>query len=114
LKCDVLRHLVAIPCYFFTSVYFTLVTSQVATLMHKYKTYWEAEEAGGDNKESGKALMQDALDQAQGIVDGLIKAGADPTLKDKEGRKAADFDFDLAALEAAMAAEAAGSERDEL
>ncbi|CAM9752836.1 unnamed protein product, partial [Choristocarpus tenellus] len=63
--------------------------AQVATLMDKYAQYLE----DADDEGESTKMMREALDQTQAIIDLLMKNGADPSLKDKEGRTAEDFDF---------------------
>jgi len=67
--------------------------AQVETLWERYAEYL-GEEEGGDSKEGATGpILREALESHGALVDLLMKSGADPNLKDKEGRIAKDFDF---------------------
>ena len=86
--------------------------NQVETLWERYSQFVSdakleksssgAEEDGGavaadktDDIDDGGTgpLIQEALNNHTALVDILLKAGADNTIKDKEGHVAKDFDF---------------------
>jgi len=63
--------------------------NQVASLLDKYSEYMSDE----SEKDSSTDIIQKALETHSGIVDLLLARGADPTLKDKKGNVAIDFDY---------------------
>jgi serine/threonine-protein phosphatase 6 regulatory ankyrin repeat subunit B len=72
--------------------------NQVETLWERYtqfvadaETSGEGEDATDDNGTG--PIIREALDNHAALVDLLLKKGADPSLKDKEGHAAKDFDF---------------------
>jgi len=79
--------------------------NQVETLWERYAQFitdakmekGEGEDGSADKKDVDDGgtgpLIQEALTNHTTLVDLLLKAGADTTLKDKEGHVAADFDF---------------------
>jgi len=81
--------------------------NQVETLMERYSQFVsdaklekgaiDAPEGGEDKKDIDDGgtgpLIQGALNNHTTLVDLLLKAGADTSLKDKEGHVAKDFDF---------------------
>jgi ankyrin repeat protein len=73
--------------------------SQVETLWERYTQYIKEATADGttseadlDDKVTGP-IIRDAFDNHIALVDLLLKSGADPSLKDKEGHTAKDFDY---------------------
>lgn len=72
--------------------------NQVETLWERYNQFVEEAKNNGESKEDIEdnetgTIIQDALNNHTALVDLLIKNGADPSLKDKEGHVAKDFDF---------------------
>lgn len=79
--------------------------NQVETLWERYSQFiTDAKMEKGEGEDGSAAkkdvddggtgpLIQEALTNHSTLVDLLLKAGADTTLKDKEGHVAADFDF---------------------
>jgi ankyrin repeat protein len=65
--------------------------NQVETLWERYSQYVTSEKEKDDGG-TGPIIRQ-ALDNHTALVDLLLKNGADPSLKDKEGHTAKDFDF---------------------
>jgi len=65
--------------------------AQVRTLWERYKAYLA--ESSEPEDESNSKIIQDALTNHTAVVDLLVAAGADTTLKDNEGHVALDFDF---------------------
>eukprot|EP00752_Nemacystus_decipiens_P008526 g7615.t1 len=64
--------------------------AQVASLMDKYAEYLDdADDASGESTK----MMREAMAHTQSIIDLLLTSGADPSLKDTEGRMAKDFDY---------------------
>ena len=70
--------------------------NQVVTLWERYKQYMKENSDGTkevDDNGTGK-VIQEALDKHIALVELLVKVGkADINLKDKEGHKAKDFDY---------------------
>ena len=72
--------------------------SQVDTLNERYELFVSDQEdtdasgVGGEN-DSTKASIVEALDRHTKVISALISAGADESLKDKDGHVAKDFDF---------------------
>lgn len=72
--------------------------NQVETLWERYNQFVEEARSNGEPKEDiddndTGPIIQEALNNHTALVDLLIKSGADPSLKDKEGHAAKDFDF---------------------
>ena len=72
--------------------------NQVETLWERYTQFVEEASSNGESKEDiddndSGPIIQEALKNHTALVDLLIKSGADPSLKDKEGHTAKDFDF---------------------
>ncbi|CAB9523462.1 ankyrin 3, node of Ranvier (ankyrin G) [Seminavis robusta] len=73
--------------------------NQVETLWERYNQFVaeaKAEKKTGDEKvdDGGTGpVISEALENHKTLIDQLLKAGADPNLKDKEGHAASDFDF---------------------
>ncbi|CAM9820487.1 unnamed protein product [Pylaiella littoralis] len=64
--------------------------AQVASLMDKYAEYLDdADVASGESTK----MMREAMAHTQSIIDLLLTSGAEPSLKDSEGRMAKDFDY---------------------
>jgi len=66
--------------------------NQVETLWERFRQFSAEAEAGADDGGTGH-LIKEALDSHVALVDLLLKSGADPKLKDKEGHIAKDFDY---------------------
>lgn len=70
--------------------------NQVDTLWERYSQYVkdadETMQKDMDDNGTG-SIIREALDNHIALIELLIKAGADATLKDKEGHTAKDFDF---------------------
>ena len=69
--------------------------NQVETLMERYNQFVAESEKGEeemDDAETGP-IIREALANHNSLVEILLKKGADPDLKDKEGHIAKDFDF---------------------
>ena len=68
--------------------------NQVQTLWERYIEY-KSENAADDSAEDGGTgdIIQEAMSNHTALVDKLLKSGADPSIKDKEGHTAKDFDF---------------------
>mmetsp|Transcript_11346 Transcript_11346/g.24042 ORF Transcript_11346/g.24042 Transcript_11346/m.24042 type:complete len:587 (+) Transcript_11346:67-1827(+) len=72
--------------------------NQVETLWERYNQFVDEAKSNGESKEAVDdngtgPIIQEALDNHSGLVDLLIKSGADQSQKDKEGHVATDFDF---------------------
>eukprot|EP01041_Mallomonas_annulata_P003068 gene3068-6016_t len=61
--------------------------NQVQTLLDKYGEYMK------DKADNSTKIIREALQTHIDVVDTLLKHGADPALKDKEGHVAGDFDY---------------------
>jgi serine/threonine-protein phosphatase 6 regulatory ankyrin repeat subunit B len=92
--------------------------NQVETLWERYNQFVvEGEEPAADDAGTGP-IIEEALTNHNALVDVLLKKGANPSLKDKEGHTAKDFDFhpdaDAAVLDKEAKAEKArdGSENE--
>lgn len=66
--------------------------NQVETLWERYSQFASDAEPGADDGGTGP-IIREALDNHTALVDVLLKSGADPKLKDKEGHVAKDFDY---------------------
>jgi ankyrin repeat protein len=67
--------------------------NQVETLWERYNQFvTEGDEAEADDAGTGP-IIEEALANHNALVDVLLKKGANPSLKDKEGHTAKDFDF---------------------
>ena len=69
--------------------------NQVETLWERYQLYvaqQDEDEASGDD-ETTKTRIIEALERHNKLISAIIGAGADESLKDKEGHVAKDFDF---------------------
>ena len=67
--------------------------NQVETLFERYSQYLK-ESDGEDELDGGTGpIIREALANHTALVDLLLKNGADPKLKDKEGHTAKDFDY---------------------
>jgi len=66
--------------------------NQVASLLDKYSEYMKGDSKDADNSTQ---VIQKALETHSGIVDMLVKGGADANIKDKKGNLAVDFDYKL-------------------
>ena len=87
--------------------------NQVQTLFERYDQYI------GDDQETDDGgtgpVIQKALESHIALVDLLLKKGADPSLKDKQGNTAKDFDYHPDAdAEVLSNAEKIASKKDEL
>ncbi|GKY92051.1 hypothetical protein MPSEU_000176600 [Mayamaea pseudoterrestris] len=92
--------------------------NQVETLWDRYSQFAKEQDASKDDAGTG-AIIKEALDSHRALVDLLLKKGANPKLKDKEGHVAGDFDYhpdtDAELLEKEKLAEKARREsKDEL
>lgn len=68
--------------------------NQVETLWERFSQYLGGEDKVEDKDDAGTGpLIKDALANHTVLIDLLLKAGADTSLKDKEGNSAKDFDF---------------------
>jgi ankyrin repeat protein len=73
--------------------------NQVETLWERYNQFvaeakTEKKTPGDEVDDGGTGpVIKEALENHKGLVELLLKNGADPNLKDKEGHAAADFDF---------------------
>ena len=67
-------------------------TNSTLSSTHKFKY---SEYMNDDSKDTGNStqIIQKALETHTGIVDVLLKSGADATIKDKKGNLAVDFDY---------------------
>lgn len=65
--------------------------NQVETLWERYSQFVKSGDV--DAEEGTIPLLKEALDNHTGVVDLLLKKGADPKIKDKEGHIAKDFDY---------------------
>jgi ankyrin repeat protein len=65
--------------------------NQVETLWERYSQF--VVEGEPDDAEGTVPLIKEALEDHKSLVDLLLKSGADPAMKDKEGHVANDFDF---------------------
>ena len=65
--------------------------NQVETLYERYRQYVAEGDAADD--EGTMPIITDALKNHTALIELLLKSGADPKLKDKEGHVAKDFDF---------------------
>lgn len=66
--------------------------NQVETLWERYSQF-VAEGEGDDEETDTMPIIKEALENHTALVDLLLKKGADPKIKDKEGHVANDFDF---------------------
>jgi ankyrin repeat protein len=71
--------------------------NQVETLWERYAQFVEDAQSSGDEEDvddNGTGpVIREALDSHIALVELLLKNGADPNIKDKEGHFAKDFDF---------------------
>ena len=68
--------------------------NQVETLFERYGQYVKESAEKEDVDDSGTGpIIKEALANHVALVDMLLKNGADPSLKDKEGHTAKDFDY---------------------
>jgi ankyrin repeat protein len=68
--------------------------NQVDTLWERYSQYIKDSGEDGDVDDNGTGpIIREALDKHIALIELLLKNGADPTLKDKEGHTAKDFDY---------------------
>mmetsp|Transcript_21787 Transcript_21787/g.32574 ORF Transcript_21787/g.32574 Transcript_21787/m.32574 type:complete len:891 (-) Transcript_21787:80-2752(-) len=70
--------------------------NQVETLWERYVLFLQDQEESGDEVDKDDATgtrIKESLDKHSELVKELIAAGADESLKDKEGHVAKDFDF---------------------
>jgi serine/threonine-protein phosphatase 6 regulatory ankyrin repeat subunit B len=70
--------------------------NQVDTLWERYSQFVKEADEGmkKDMDDNGTGpIIRDALDKHIALIDLLLKSGADPALKDKEGHTAKDFDY---------------------
>jgi ankyrin repeat protein len=67
--------------------------NQVETLFERYSQYLKESEGEEDSDGGTGPVIREALASHTAVVDLLLKNGANPKLKDKEGHTAKDFDY---------------------
>ena len=80
----------------------------MASLLDKYGEYLQGE------NDNNTRIIREALDTHIQVVELLLAKGADPTIKDKEGHTAEDFDFKPRKKEDEGAADSTKTAKEEL